>query len=109
MVRWKRKTLDTLMYRLGLIGSIQYLPIDDLSDRHLTRLWTLMLAAAKTRAFMLDRLLTSLDELSMSFLLEWMDSFAGSIIVFGEHANILNTVESRKDKQMALSRPFLTL
>jgi len=100
----KRKTMDTLMNRLGLIGRIQYLPINDLSAQHLTRFWTLMLAAAKTRVFMLDRLLPLLDEISMSFLLEWMESFPGSIIVFGEHANILNTVESRQDKQLALSR-----
>jgi ATPase subunit of ABC transporter with duplicated ATPase domains len=105
----KRKTMDTLMYRLGLIGRIQYLPVNDLSDQHLTRFWTLMLAAAKTRVFMLDRLLPLLDEISMSFLLEWMESFPGSIIVFGEHANILNAVESRQDKQMALSRSLFDL
>ena len=99
----KRKTMDTLMYRLGLIGRIQYLPVNDLSDQHLTRFWTLMLAAAKTRVFMLDRLVPLLDEISMSFLLEWMENFAGSIIVFGEHANNVDAFESRKDKQMALS------
>ena len=105
----KRKTMDTLMYRLGLIGRIQYLPVNDLSDQQLTRFWTLMLAAAKTRVFMLDRLLPLLDEISMSFLLEWMESFPGSIIVFGEHANILNAVESRQDKQMTLSRSLFDL
>ena len=105
----KRKTMDTLMYRLGLIGRIQSLPVNDLSDQHLTRFLTLMLAAAKTRVFMLDRLLPLLDEISMSFLLEWMESFPGSIIVFGEHANILNAVESRQDKQMALSRSLFDL
>ena len=105
----KRKTMDTLMSRLGLIGRIQYLPVNELSDQHLTRFWTLMLAAAKTRVFMLDRLLPLLDEISMSFLLEWMESFPGSIIVFGEHANILNAVESRQDKEMALSRSLFDL
>ena len=50
----KRKTMDTLMYRLGLIGRIQHLNVNDLSDQHLTRFLTLMLAAAKTRVFMLD-------------------------------------------------------
>ena len=105
----KRKTMDTLMYRLGLIGRIQYLPVNDLSDQHLTRFWTLMLAAAKTRVFMLDRLLPLLDETSMSFLLEWMESFHGSIIVFGEHADFLNAVESRQDKQMVLSRSLFDL
>ena len=105
----KRKTMDTLMYRLGLIGRIQHLNVNDLSDQHFTRFWTLMLAAAKTRVFMLDRLLPLLDEISMSFLLEWMESFPGSIIVFGEHANILNAVESREDKQMALSRSLFDL
>ena len=105
----KRKTMDTLMYRLGLIGRIQYLPVNDLSDQHLTRFWTLMLAAAKTRVFMLDRLLPLLDETSMSFLLEWMESFPGSIIVFGEHADFLNAVESRQDKQMVLSRSLFDL
>ena len=105
----KRKTMDTLMSRLGLIGRIQYLPVNDLSDQHLARFWTLMLAAAKTRVFMLDRLLPLLDEISMSFLLEWMESFPGSIIMFGEHANILNAVESRQDKQMVLSRSLFDL
>ena len=105
----KRKTLDTLMLQLGLIGRIQYLPVNDLSNQHLTRFWTLMLAAAKTRVFMLDRLLPLLDEISVSFLLEWMESFPGSIIVFGEHANILNAVESRQNNQMALSRSLFDL
>jgi len=105
----KRKTLDTLLYRLGLIGRIQYIPVKDLSDQHLNRFWTLMLAAAKTRVFMLDQLVPLLDELSMSFLLEWMESFPGSIILFGEHANILNAVESRQDKQMVSSRTLFDL
>ena len=105
----KRKTMDTLMYRLGLIGRIQYIPVNDLSDQHLTRFWTLMLVAAKTKVLMLDHLLPLLDEISMSFLLEWMESFPGSIIVFGEHANILNAVESRQDKQMVLSRSLFDL
>ena len=68
-----------------------------------------MLAAAKTRVFMLDRLLPLLDEISMSFLLEWMESFPGSIIVFGEHANILNAVKSRQAKQITLSRSLFDL
>ena len=105
----KRKTMDTLMYRLGLIGRIQYLPVNDLSNQHLTRLLTLMLAAAKTKVLMLDSLLPLLDEISISFLLEWMESFTGSIIVFGEHANILKAVESRQVKQMALSRSLFDL
>ena len=105
----KRKTMDTLMYRLGLIGRIKSLPVNDLSDLHLTRFLTLMLVATKTRVIMLDRLLPLLDEISLSFFLEWMESFPGSIIVFGEHANILNAVESREDKQMALSRSLFDL
>jgi len=105
----KRKTLDTLMYRLGLIGKIQYIPVNDLSDHYLTRFWTLMLAASKTRVFMLDRLLPLLDEISMSFLLDWMESFPGSIIVFGEHANILNAIESRQEKQMGFSKSLFDL
>ena len=105
----KRKTMSTLMNRLGLIGRIQYLPVNDLSDQHLTRFLTLMLTAAKTRVFMLDRLLPLLDEISMSFLLEWIESFPGSIIVFGEHANILNAVESRQDKQVTLSKSLFDL
>jgi len=105
----KRKTMDTLMSRLGLIGRIKYLPVNDLSEQHLTKFWTLLLAAAKTKVFMLDRLLPLLDEKSMCFLLEWMESFPGSIIVFGEHTNILNAVKSRQDKQMALSRPLFDL
>ena len=105
----KRRNLDTLMYRLGLIGRVQYIPVNDLSDQHLTRFWTLMLAATKTRVFLLDRLLPLLDELSMSFLLEWMESFPGSIIVFGEHPNILAAVESRQEKQIQLSKPLFDL
>ena len=100
----KRKTMDSLLHRLGLIGRIKFLPINDLSDQHLTRFWTLMLAATKTRIFMLDRLLPLLDEISMSFFLEWMESFTGSIIIFGKHVNFLNAVESRQDKQIVLSR-----
>ena len=105
----KRKTMDTLMYRLGLIGRIQYLPVNDLSDQHLTRFLTLMLAAAKTKVLMLDSLLPMLDEISMSFLLEWMESFPGSIVVFGENSNILNDFLSKKDQQTTLSRPLFDL
>ena len=58
---------------------------------------------------MLDRLLPLLDEISMSFLLEWMESFPGSIIIFGKHVNFLNAFESRQDKQMLLSRSLFDL
>ena len=105
----KRKTLDTLMYKLGLIGRIQNIPVNNLSDKHLIRFWTLMVSAAKTRVFLLDRLLHSLDEKSMSFFLEWMESFPGSIVVFGKHSNIRNDFVSRKDKQKILSRPLFDL
>ena len=105
----KRKNLDTLMYKLGLIGRIQNIPVNDLSDKHLTRFWTLMLSAAKTRVFLLDRLLHSLDEKSMSFFLEWMESFPGSIVVFGNNYNILNDFLSKKDQQKTLSRPLFDL
>ena len=83
--------------------------VNELSEEHLIRFWTLMLVAAKTKVLMLDSLLPLLDEISMSFLLEWMDSFPGSIIVFGEHANILNAVESGQDKEMVLSRSLFDL
>ena len=105
----KRKTLETLMSQLGLIGRIKYMPVKDLSDQHLTRFWALMLAAAKTKVFLLDRLLDFLDETGMSFLMEWMESFPGSIIVFGEHANILNAIESRQEKQMGFSKSLFDL
>ncbi len=105
----KRKTLDTLMYKLGLIGRIQNIPVNDLSDKHLTRFWTLMISAAKTRIFLLDRLLHSLDEKSMSFFLEWMENFPGSIVVFGKNSNILTDFLSRKDQQTILSRPLFDL
>ena len=38
-----------------------------------------------------------------------MESFTGSIIVFGEHAEFLNAIESRQDKQMVLSRSLFDL
>ena len=63
-----------------------------------------MLAAAKTKVLMLDSLLPLLDEISMSFLLEWMQGFSGSIIVFGEHANIINANELKQLKQKSLTR-----
>ena len=97
------------MYKLGLIGRIQNIPINNLSDKHLTRFWILMLSAAKTRVFLLDRLLHSLDEKSMSFFLEWMESFPGSIVIFGKHSKIRNNFISRKDKQTSLSRPLFDL
>ena len=105
----KRKTLDTLMYKLGLIGRIQNIPVNDLSDKYLTRFWTLMLSATKTRIFLLDRLPQSLDEKSMKFFLEWMESFSGSIVVFGKHSNIGNDFVSRKDQKTRLSRPLFDL
>ena len=100
----KRKTLETLMYQLGLIGKVQLIPVNGLSDLHLARFLTLMLAAAKTKVLMLDSLLPLLDEISMSFLLEWMQGFSGSIIVFGEHENIFNSIKSKQVKQTSLPR-----
>jgi len=105
----KRKNLDTLMYRLGLIGRIQHIPVSDLPDQLLTRFWTLMLATTKTNVFLMDRLIPLLDELSMSFFLEWMESFPGSIIFFGEHSNILNAGESMQEKKIILSRELFDL
>ena len=35
--------------------------------------------------------------------------FPGSIIVFGEHANFLNAIESRQDKQITFSKPLFDL
>ncbi len=100
----KRKTLDSLMYKLGLNGRIQNIPVNDLSDKHLTRFWTLMISAAKTRVFLLDRLLHSLDKKSMSFFLEWMESFHGSIVVFGKNSKIRNDFVSRKNRQTSMSK-----
>ena len=100
----KRRNLETLMYRLGLMGRIQYIPINDLSDQQLNRFWTLMIAATKTRVFFLDRIIPLLDGISMSFFLEWMESFPGSIIVFGEHHNIIKNFEFRQEKQIYSSR-----
>ena len=97
------------MYKLGLIGRIQNIPVSDLSDKYLTRFWTLMLSAAKSRIFLLDRLPQSLDEKSMSFFLEWMENFPGSIVVFGKNSNILTDFLSRKDQQTRLSRPLFDL
>ena len=71
-------------------------------------------AAAKTKVFLLDCLLPLLDEKCMTFLLEWMESFPGSIVVFGKHSNgkhsnIGNDFVSRKDQQTRLSRPLFDL
>ena len=45
----------------------------------------------------------------MSFFLEWMDGFTGSIIVFGEHSKILKALESMQDKQISISSPLFNL
>ena len=45
----------------------------------------------------------------MSFLLEWMESFSGSIIVFGDHTNILDADEFQQEKKIHLSRPLFDL
>ena len=105
----KRRNLDTLMYRLGLIGRIQYIPVSDLSDKHFNSFWTLMLAATKTRVFLLDGLLPLLDKISMSFLMEWMESFSGSIIIFGKHPNILKAGVSWQENKIQLSKPLFDL
>ena len=68
-----------------------------------------MLSAAKTRVFLIDRLFHSLDKKSMSFFLEWMESFPGSIVVFGKHSKIRNDFVFMKDKQTALSRLIFDL
>ena len=105
----KRKTLCTLMYQLGLNGKIKYIPINDISYQNLIRFWTLMLVASKTKVFLLDGLLPLLDEISMSVFLEWMECFPGGIIFFGEHANILNAIESNQDEEMNISRQIFDL
>ena len=105
----KRKTIDSLMYRLELMGSIQKIPVNDLSDKHLVRFWTLMIATTRTKVFLIDHLLTLLDEISIFFLMEWMESFPGIIIVFGEHANFLNAVESRPGNQIVFSRSMFDM
>lgn len=105
----KRKMMDTLMYRLGLMGRINNLPVQELSVDNLTRFRTLMLSAAKTKVILLDRLLSQLDQISLSFMLEWFESFSGAIIVFGEHADFLKAVKSAQLDQQILSRPLFDL
>ncbi len=102
----KRMMMDTLMYRLGLMGRINNLPVQELSAENLARFWMLMLAAAKTKVFLLDSLLSQLDQISLSFMLEWLESFAGAIIVFGEHADFNKAVKSAQADRQVLSRPL---
>ena len=104
----KRKTLFTLMNKLGLNGRIQNMPVNDISNQNLIKFWTLMLVATKTRVFLLDRLLPLLDEKSMSFFLEWMDGFPGSIIVLGNILKFLKLLNQCKINKFLFQAPSLT-
>jgi len=103
----QRKNFETLMDRLALSGRIPHLPVEELSAEQAARFWLLMLVTAKTKVVLIDRLFSKLDQVSLAFVQEWLESYTGIIILFGEHAEYFNAVKtSTKDQQLKSKTEF---
>ena len=100
----QRKNLETLMDRLALNGRIRHLPLGEISEEQAARFCVLMLVFAKTKIVLIDRLFSKLDQVSLPFVQEWLESYVGIIILFGEHPEYFNTVTSFKTEQQLKSK-----
>ncbi len=102
----KRKNIETLMERLGLNGRIPHLPVQELSAVQATRFWVLMLVTAKTKVVLIDQLFSRLDEISLPFIQEWLENYAGILILFGKHPEYLKSVKNSQETPQRKVEPF---
>ena len=100
----QRKNLESLMDRLALSGRIQHLPVEELSGEQALRFWLLMLVSAKTKVVLIDRLFSKLDPVNLAFVQEWLESYTGIIILFGENADYFNAVKTLAEEQQLKSK-----
>ena len=100
----KRKNLETLLDRLNLNTRIKNIPIDQLSKDQAIRFWVLMLVSANTKIVLIDHLFSQLDEVSFEFIQEWLTSYSGIIVLFGEQKNYFNSVYNLSKKRKLKSR-----
>ena len=63
-----------------------------------------MLVSAKTKVVLIDRLFSKLDQVSLAFVQEWLESYTGIIILFGEHAEYFNAVKTPAEDQQLKSK-----
>ena len=106
----QRKNLETLIDRLDLNGRILHVPVEELSEEQAVRFWALMLVSANTQVVLIDRLFSKLDEVTLVFVQEWLESYAGIIILFGEHAEYFNAVKTlSKDQHLKSKTEFNTI
>ena len=69
-----------------------------------------MLVSANTQVVLIDRLFSKLDEVTLVFVQEWLESYAGMIILFGEHTEYFNAVKTlSKDQQLKSKTEFNTI
>ena len=95
----QRKNLEILMERLDLKGRIPHLPLGEISEEQAARFCVLMLVFAKTKVVLIDRLFSQLDQISLPFVQEWLESYPGIIILFGEHPEYFKAVKTLKTEQ----------
>ena len=100
----QRKNLSILMDRLALNGRIPYLPVGEISEEYAARFCVLMLVSAKTNVVLIDHLFSQLDQISLPFVQEWLGSYTGIIILFGEHSEYFNAVKTLQTKQQLKSK-----
>jgi ATPase subunit of ABC transporter with duplicated ATPase domains len=100
----QRKNIETLMDRLALNGRIPHLPVEELSEEQAARFWVLMLVSANTKVVLIDRLFSLLDKVSLPFVQEWLESYTGIIILFGEHAEYFNAVKTHQPDRQQKSK-----
>ena len=94
------------MDRLGLSGRILHLPVQELTREQAARFRVLMLVAANTKVILIDRLFSRLDEISMPFVQEWLDSYAGIIVLFGELPDYHKAVKNNQMIQQSQAKPL---
>ncbi len=100
----KRKNLETLLDRLNLNTRIKNLPIDQLSREQAIRFWVLLLVSANTKIVLIDHLFSQLDEVSFDFIQEWLASYSGIIVLFGEQKKYFDSVYNLSKNKKLESR-----
>jgi len=64
------------------------------------------LVTAKTKVVLIDQLFSRLDEISLPFIQEWLENYAGILILFGKHPEYLKSVKNSQETPQRKVEPF---
>ncbi len=74
---------EMLLDLLGLRGHLAKIPLGELAPRYQNRAWAVLLAAARVKVWLVDRLFVEADSTCKAFLMQWLRDFPGAVVFFG--------------------------